>query len=146
MNDRGPIDVLPLVGQGQVNELASRMGEGFRHDRPSSYAGGLAFGVLSFLALVIAVWLLARLASSPSGAIVRPRRLLFRLCRSHRLRWSEGWLLWRLSRARRLDSPVRLFLDPQLLDTAGLSLRFQHQAARLRAIRRRLFAGLDLGG
>jgi hypothetical protein len=146
MTHHPPSDGLPLVAQVQVNELASRMGEGFRHGRPSSYAGGLSLGLLSVLALAMALWLLARLAAGASGrpgAIEGPRRLFFRLCRAHHLRWSDGWLLWRLARALRLDSPVRLFLEPQRLDATSLPARFQQQAARLRAIRGRLFAGLD---
>jgi len=133
-----------LLGQSSLNELASRMGDGFRPGGTPSHSSGLSLGLLIVTALTIVLWLLGRWANRafPGGANASPGRLFLRLCRAHRLGWSDGWLLWRLARALRLDCPVRLFLEPHRLDGDGLPEPFRRHRARLAALSARLFAGL----
>jgi hypothetical protein len=71
--------------------------------------------------------------------------LFLSLCRAHRLRWAEWWLLWRVARDQKVKDPARLFLEPRWLDSARLRPVLRLRAARLESIRRRLFGRL-LGG
>ena len=133
-----------LLGQSSLSDLASRMGDGFRAGGTPSYSSGLSLGLLIVTAVAIVLWLLGRWAhrAFPGGANASPGRLFLRLCRAHRVGWSDGWLLWRLARALQLDCPVRLFLEPHRLDGEGLPEPFRPHRARLAALSARLFAGL----
>jgi hypothetical protein len=133
-----------LLGQSSLSEFASRMGDGFRPGGTPSYSSDLSLGLLIVTALAMALWLLRRWAfrAFPGGAKTCATRLFLRLCRAHGLGWSDGWLLWRLARALRLDCPVRLFLEPHRFDAEGLPEPFRRHGTRLAALRVRLFAGL----
>ncbi len=72
----------------------------------------------------------------------QPLRLFLALCKAHKLKWSERWLLWRVARCQRLRDPGRLFLEPERLDPANLSPTLRLQWAQLRLLRERLFRGL----
>ena len=56
-----------------------------------------------------------------------PVALFLSLCKAHRLRWSQGWLLWRVARAHRLRDPAQMFVRPELFSPAklGPSLRLR---------------------
>ena len=144
MIDPRTTEIATLLGQASLNEWASRMGDGFRPGGTPSHSSGLSLGLLIVTAVAIVLWLLGRWANRafPGGANASPERLFLRLCRAHRLGWSDGWLLWRLARALQLDCPIRLFLEPQRLDGEGLPEPFRRHRARLASLRARLFAGL----
>ncbi|MHC4399693.1 MAG: hypothetical protein ACYTG0_08440 [Planctomycetota bacterium] len=110
-------------------------------------SGYLVTGLVVLVGIVVAVWFLAKLWERYEGCAPQnsPRKLFFSLCRAHRLRWSEWWLLWRVARDQKLDSPARLFLEPERLDPASLSPFLRLRAPQLAAIRSRLFAGLSIG-
>jgi hypothetical protein len=96
-------------------------------------------GLLVLVAILLAFWLAARFMDRPRRARVthRPRGLFFELCRAHRLKWSDRWLLWRVARRHRLGQPAVVFLSPELLkpraDTAAAEVR------RLESLAQRLF-------
>ncbi len=73
-----------------------------------------------------------------------PLRLFLTLCKAHRLRWSESWLLWRVARSQRLRDPARLFLEPQRLQAANLDRSLKKRQAKLIEIRNRLFDWTNL--
>ena len=106
-------------------------------------SGYLTTGLVIVLALVLAVWLLSQVLERYAGR--RPGdsslMLFLSLCRAHRLRLPEWWLLWRLARVQQLKDPARLFLEPARLDPANLSPVLRLKTGELDAIRRRLFAG-----
>jgi hypothetical protein len=112
-------------------------------DRTRTIDRGEMTRALAILAVVIVLaWLLVRVRTvrERRRAYHGPLRLFLSLCKAHHLAWSERWLLWGLARARRLNQPARLFLEPQWFDAAGLGRAWRARAARLRAIRDRLFA------
>jgi hypothetical protein len=75
----------------------------------------------------------------------RPGRLLFSMCRAHRLPWSQWWLLRRIARIQGLQDPVRLFVEPERLDPARLGPQFYSRQAQILAMRLRLFGELATG-
>jgi hypothetical protein len=74
-----------------------------------------------------------------------PMRLFLSLCRAHRLRWRQRWLLWQLARAQRLKEPALLFLEPQRFELPLLPVTLQAKKEPLREIRRLLFAEAEAG-
>lgn len=106
-------------------------------------SGYLTTGLVVLVAMVLAVWLLSVVLDRYGGR--RPMdsslALFLALCKAHRLRWSEWWLLWRVAREQQLRDPARLFLEPTRLDPANLGPIFRLRSGQLEAIRERLFAG-----
>jgi hypothetical protein len=96
-------------------------------------AGILA--VLLILSAIINFWQRRRGYDNPLG-------LFLSLCRAHKLKWKERWLLWRLARLERLADPARLFLEPQWFLSSHLPEAFRQRALQLKSIRNRLFADL----
>lgn len=129
-----------LAEQSRLESL----GRGFQHGSGVS-AGNIVLSVLTLVGIVLAVWAAAYWhAHRERLPWCNDAATLFRsLCRAHALRWGDQWLLWRVARYQRLDDPARMFLEPQRLDPANLGSVFRVQAARLVAIRERLFAGLS---
>lgn len=109
--------------------------------------GYLLTGLAIVTAILLAVWLLSRLLERFDGRrpVDSPTMLFLALCRAHRLRWSEGWLLFRVTREQQLRDPAQLFLEPERLDPANLPAALQPRSEELQRLRRRLFAGLSEG-
>ena len=74
-----------------------------------------------------------------------PLGLFLALCKAHRLRWSERWLLWRVARSQRLRDPARLFLEPERFAPAQLGPSFRLRTGQLKHLYGRLYAGLAEG-
>ncbi len=129
-----------LAQQDPLQNIA----EEFKGREARLESGYLWTGLWILLGIVAALFLLAKLfhlceKRRPTNSSIR---LFLSLCRAHRLRWSERWLLWRVAREQQLKDPGRLFLEPERLDPANLSPVLQLRAARLEGIRSRLFAGV----
>lgn len=127
-----------------LDSVVDRMGDNLRGEplrwNPSSM---ITFGL--FLAAgILASWLWVRFAGYHDWRVRcnSPWRLFLVLCRAHRLRWSDRWLLWRLSQQRSLEDPGDLFLEPRHLDLESLPAAWRRHAARLEGLRKRLYAGL----
>ncbi len=78
----------------------------------------LAIAVLAFVGLAAFLIFLSKIFSpreKPRG-VNSPLRLFWTLCRTHGLRLSECWLLWRVARDHQLKDPALLFVEPELLD------------------------------
>ena len=71
-----------------------------------------------------------------------PVRLFLSLCKAHKLKWRERWLLYRLARMEQLTDPARLFLEPQWYTASNLPTALRQHEAKLKSIHKRLFAGL----
>lgn len=104
-------------------------------------------GLAVLVAVLVGFWVLSRLVSRDERrqAYDSAGRLFLALCKAHRLAWSERWLLWRVARFHGLRDPARLFLEPALLEAQGLSRGLAAKAARLRAVRARVFSGMEEG-
>jgi hypothetical protein len=75
-----------------------------------------------------------------------PAELFLCLCKAHKLKWSERWLLWRLGRSQHLADPARLFLEPGRLKAARLPVSLRQRGRELESIRGRLFSELKDSG
>jgi hypothetical protein len=133
-----------LAQRSGVDEMASRMAEGFRGDRTRFDPGTVLTLILATAAIVLALWLVSYCSAGRRrpAAHNSPGKLFLALCRAHRLGWRDAWLLWRLARWHELEAPARLFLEPDRFDFQGLNRSLTRRAARLQSLRRRLFADL----
>ena len=106
-------------------------------------SGYLTTGLVILLGMVLAVWLLSLVLDRYGGRrpVDSSLALFLALCRAHRLRWSEWWLLWQVARDHQLKDPARLFLEPERLDPANLGPVLRLKSEQLESIRGRLFAG-----
>jgi hypothetical protein len=131
-----------------LDNAVDRMGDSLRGAPLRWNTSAVVTFVLCLAAVVLAAWLLVRLAGYQDWRVRcnSPPRLFLVLCRAHRLRWKDRWLLWRLAEQRGLADPARLFLDPSLLDGHDLPAGLARCAGRLDSLRKRLFAGLTPAG
>jgi hypothetical protein len=137
----------PLLAQvSRADEMARHMADGFRGD-PVRWEWGTWWGVgLTVAGLLVAVWVWGWWTGRSQGPLTRssPKRLFHGLCRAHGLARGDRRLLWRLARFQGLDSPGRLFLEPERFDPAVLDPRVPDCQSRYQAIRGRLFAGIEV--
>jgi hypothetical protein len=70
---------------------------------------------------------------------VGPSGLFSSLCRVHKLKWSDRWLLWHLAGYYRMADPSRVFVEPERFDPQGLPPHLAGRAARLSELRENLF-------
>jgi hypothetical protein len=133
-----------LVLFAQRNRFGN-LSEAFRARQDSAVdREEILYGLLILAGIVGGIWLLSRWLGSRDRhrAYDNPRRLFLGLCRAHRLRWSDRWLLWQVAKWQRLRDPARVFLEPERLEKQNLSPALRAQAARLQSLRDRLFADL----
>ena len=135
---------LLLAERNGLDELASRMADGFRGDRVRLDFGQVAAMLLVAAGLAAVIWFLSRLTGGRDRRSVSnsPAKLFVSLCRTHGLNWKDTWLLWRLARWQQLDDAARLFLEPDHFDLDGLSPSLAAWGERLKSLRSRLFADL----
>lgn len=126
-----------LAEQSRVDIFTSGLRERRRLDTQDVVTGLLVLG-----AVVLVVWILSYLMTLQERRrpYVSPRRLFLELCKAHKLRWSQWWLLWRVARAQRLRDPALLFLAPERLESIRESPAFRKRAAELKRLREMLFA------
>ena len=110
-------------------------------------SGYLLTGLLILLGILLAIWLLSRLMERFDGRrpVDSSTMLFLSLCKAHRLRWREGWLLFRVAQEQKLTDAARLFLEPKRLESANLTAALRPNSETLERLRRRLFAGLPEG-
>jgi len=115
-----------------------------RNRKGSAPSGDMLNVLLWLAAVLVAVWVLARLAGrfSRRRGYVNSGRLLLSLCRAHKLRWSQWWLLRQVARAHKLEDPARLFLEPEWLDPSRLPPGMEARRSEILVLRARLFADL----
>jgi hypothetical protein len=134
-------DAILLAQRGRLDSLSS----GFRGRRARFDTQDIVTVLLIAAGIAVAVWVLSyflRLQERRRG-YASPLGLFLSLCRAHRLRWSQWWLLWRVAGAQQLRDPARLFLEPERLDPANLDRLFETRQAKLKQIRDRLFDQLE---
>jgi hypothetical protein len=132
-----------LAQRSRLDEL----GGGLRSRRARIDPQDMVTYLLIAAGIAAAVWGISYLVKLQERRFrhASPLRLFLSLCRAHRLRWSEWWLLWRVARAGRLRDPARLFLEPEHLEAVNLGRPFQASQAQLKQIRDRLFDRLEAG-
>ena len=121
-----------------------------RHSQQSSQIdlADLWLAVAAFGGLALLLLVLAKLfpAKEKARAINSPLRLFWSLCRAHRLRLSQRWLLWRIAREYELKDPALLFVEPELFDVDMLDAGLAGRAAAIKSLHERLFGGLAEDG
>jgi hypothetical protein len=119
-----------LLAQGGGLEDFAR---GLRENRFRFDSENIAAALLTVAGIALAVWILwylVRLYERRQGR-PRPWRLFLSLCRAHRLRWRQRWLLWRVARAEGLRDPACLFLEPERLEATRLGPAFAGRQSEL---------------
>jgi hypothetical protein len=136
-------DCILLARQSPLENFARE----FQGRQTRLESGYLLTGLLILLSILLAIWLLSRLLERFDGRrpVDSSTMLFLSLCKAHRLRWPEWWLLFRVAGEQKLNDPARLFLEPEWLDPANLPAGLRPRSARLEGLRRRLFAGLPDG-
>lgn len=91
--------------------------------------------------VILLLWLLSKyLHNRERRPYNSPRGLFRELCRAHRLRWSQRWLLWSVAHARGLSPPAMIFLKPQVLSPAHLPPKLAARKEEITQLRAILFA------
>ena len=121
-----------------------------RHSQRSGQIdiGDLWLALAAFGGLAVLLIVLAKLfpSNEKTKTINSPLRLFWALCRAHRLKLSQRWLLWRIARDYELKDPALLFVEPELLDVDMLDAGLAGRAAAIKSLHERLFGGLAEDG
>jgi len=130
-----------LAASSHLDSLSS----GFRGRRTHIEPKDYATGVLVLTALVLVVWFLSYMMTLQERRKTyrSPGRLFLALCREHRLRWPQRWLLWRAARAQRLRNPAQIFLEPERFEPAKLGPSLRARQDEFQRLRDKLFVDLD---
>ena len=137
-----------LLGDWTLTAQRSRLDEvtSVFRNRPSQIdTQYMLTGLLVLAAIVLGMWLLSQLlARQERRRSYNSAWMLFlSLSKAHRLSWPDRWLLWRVARHQGLRDPARLFLEPERLADNNLGPALRLRGAQLKALRGRLFAGLE---
>ena len=138
-----------MISPSQMLLLADRsqifrdMGSGFREKRESFEPTDLLWWLLAVAVLMAAFGCLASfLAKRDKRRLFNNPRSLFKaLCAAHDLDRTSRNLLKQLAWAQHLETPARLFLEPDRFDPALAGPELAGQTAALGALRKKLFAG-----
>ncbi len=115
---------------------ASDLGGRFRRGGSSIDPKQMWFFLAVMAAFVIAAMIASRIATIRSRpGYASPNRLFRQLCKAHKLRLQQQWLLWRLARWQRLQHPACLFLEPARFAPANLGPSLLVYKDRFREIR-----------
>ena len=130
----------PLAEQDRMQDLF----RAFRATQAREGMNEVIFGLLILAGIVIVIFILSVFLNHRRRreGYTSPLGLFLNLCRAHKLKWGECWLLWRLARIEQLSEPARLFLESEWFASSGLPGELQKHAAKLKSIRDRLFAGM----
>ncbi len=101
----------------------------------------LVLGVVVFVSFVALLLLLFKIFSPPekSRGLNSPLRLFWDLCRAHKLKLSQCWLLWKISRALEMKDPALLFVEPELIDPDLLGKAFTSKTNEIKSLHDRIF-------
>jgi hypothetical protein len=101
----------------------------------------LVLGVVIFVSFVALLILLFKIFSPPEKlrGVNSPLRLFWDLCRAHKLKLSQRWLLWRISRELEMKDPALLFVEPELIDPDLIGKAFAGKKAEIKSLHDRLF-------
>jgi hypothetical protein len=130
--------LFPLADQDRMQDL-------FRAFRATQAREGIeevVYGLLILAGVLVVILFLSRIIKSRRRreGYTSPLGLFLNLCRAHKLKWRDRWLLWRLARTEQLNEPARLFLEPDWFAIGSLPGALRQHAAKLLNIRERLFA------
>ena len=130
----------PLAEQDRMQDLF----RAFRATQAREWTGEVVYGLMILAGIVVAIFILSvvRNHRRQREGYASPLGLFLNLCRAHKLKWRERWLLWRLARIEQFSDPARLFLEPEWFANSSLPRELRQHAAKLKSIRDRLFADM----
>ena len=129
-----------LLGRANVFESLKRHSqESGKMDITDLWLALAAFGGLAVLLFVLSMIFPSKEKRRPING---PLRLFWALCRAHRLKLSQRWLLWRIAHEHELRDPALLFVEPELFDVDMLGAGFKNKTADIALLHEQLFAGL----
>jgi len=128
----------------RLEDVVDNLGTGFREARdPWSTQNYVTLGAVVLVGSV-AAYVIVRLGGLAARRIRNsPAWLFLCLCRAHRLKWRDRWLLWQLSGQSRLLEPGLLFVRAELFAGDRLPAALTPAAARLAELQAQLFADPD---
>ena len=128
----------PLADQDRMQDLF----RAFRATQAREGTNEIVYGLLILASIVAVMLFLSQVIISRRRreGHARPWGLFLNLCRAHKLKWRECWLMWRLARLEQLSDPARLFLEPEWYASYSLPGELRQRAGQLLSIRNRLFA------
>jgi hypothetical protein len=128
----------PLAEQDRMQDLF----RAFRATQAREGMNEVVYGLLILAGIVVVMFLLSVVINHRRRreGYASPLDLFLNLCRAHKLKWRERWLLWRLARIEQLSDPARLFLEPEWFASSSLPGELRQHAAKLKSVRDRLFA------
>lgn len=132
------LTILIAQGDSRLESFSS----GFRKDRAQFDSGDVVLFLASLAVVFTVLWLLARwserrVRSDSSLA------LFWTLAKAHGISWADRWMLWRIARNKGVAEPALLFLEPRLTSPQTMQRLAPQPAARLKALRRQFFFGID---
>ena len=129
---------LALLGRSRLEDMSRY----FRGPRVQLSSRDAVFILLGLAGLILVIWLLSLVVQWQEQGRKKPSatRLFLQLCRAHRLKWRDGWLLWRLAISQRLTDPARVFLEPERFEPEHLMGTLRFHAARFQMLRGKLFS------
>ncbi|MGA2798715.1 MAG: hypothetical protein ABSE63_14130 [Thermoguttaceae bacterium] len=130
----------PLAEQDRMQDLF----RAFRATQAREGMGEVVYGLMILAGIVVVMFILSVAINHrrQREGYTSPLGLFLNLCRAHRLKWRERWLLWRLARIEQFSDPARLFLEPEWFASSSLPVELRQHAAKLKNIRDRLFADM----
>jgi hypothetical protein len=136
-----PYTTLLLAEQERMQDLY----RAFRAAKTQETVDDVIFGMLIFAGIAAVMIIFSALIQfrRRRRGYASPLGLFFNLCRAHKLKWRECWLLWRLARLESLTDPARLFLEPEWFVSSHLPEALRLRVPQLQSIRNRLFADLS---
>ncbi len=130
-----------LAQQSRVDVAVGNMGSGIRERNTQINTEQTVKILLAVAVAFVVLWAAGRLWHFFGGRLRKTRLwLFFRLCRAHRLRWRDHWLLWQVAQEYGLHDPAMVFVQPDLLATATLPGADPAIAARLAELHTQFFA------
>lgn len=133
-----------LAQRTRVDELANKVGEGFREQRSPYTMQEVLLALGAVLALLFVSMIVARLISIIVRRVRQTPAWLFRqLCSAHQLSRRQRRLLWHVAACRKLSDPAELFVTPELLECGDLNPRLRLAAKVLAELRSQLFQELE---
>ncbi|MEE8450993.1 MAG: hypothetical protein V3R99_03730 [Thermoguttaceae bacterium] len=123
----------------------SNMSQRFRGQRTRIDLNDIMTGLLILCIAICVFWVLSVVIrlQDRHRTFTSPMAMFLSLCKAHRLRLSQGWLLWRVARAHRLRDPALVFVRPELFNPARLGPSLQLRTAQLKRLGDMLFVETD---
>jgi hypothetical protein len=132
---------LLLANQSRMQDLFCFV----KANKSDSGMSSAIYGLIILTAIVAVLFLLSIAIKwvRQNHKQASPLSLFLSLCRAHKLKYSEYWLLWQVAKFQHLTDPARLFLEPERFDGSRLSQALKPQTEQLKFLRNRLFADLE---